>query len=540
MAPTRDPSSPPLPAPTGGWLGRLERLGNRLPDPVLIFVFATLAVCLLSAVLSHVQFAESDPRTLVRDAAGHVTGGQPLQVINLFSLGPALRFLSRMVRSFTEFPPLGIVLVAMMGVGVAEQAGFIGSGLKWLLEVTPRRLLSPALLLTAILSHSAADCGFVLVVPIGGLIFAAAGRHPIAGICCAFAGVSGGYSASFLPTSLDPVLQGFTQEAARLVTPDRLIHPLCNWYFTSVSSFMIIGLAWWLTDRFIEPRLNQSMPWSPTPSAGNGSKPGTNTPHSSTSAEPDLLSPLHTRERGALTLALASMLALFGVIALLALPESSPFRGKGGSLTAPGSLLMDSIVPLLFLGSLVPGVVYGLRAGTIHSHRDVVAGMTRSLATMSSFLVMAFAAAQFTYAFRESNLGALFAVKGSSALKAMNLPVPVMIAGMVLLSTSLNLFIGSASAKWAILAPVMVPIMMSTDLPPELTQAAFRVGSSSTNIITPLMTYFPLVVVFCRRYRGEIGIGTLIRLMMPYSIVFIAAWSGLLVAWHAMGWPLGL
>ena len=530
-------SSPQNANSPGGAFSFLERLGNRLPDPVLLFAFAALAVCLASAVLSRVSFSELDPRTLTRDASGHVASGQPLHVINLLSPVPAVRFLSRMVRSFTEFPPLGVVLVAMLGVGVAEHSGFIGAGLKWLLAITPQRWLSPALLLTAILSHSAADCGFVLVVPIGGLIFAAAGRHPIAGVCCAFAGVSGGYSASFLPTSLDPLLQSFTQEAARLVAPGTLVHPLCNWYFTSVSSLMIIGLAWWLTDRFIEPLLNSTMPWSPVPkepaNANNRSpSPPTN--------DLDLACPLTAIERRALGWGTLSVVVLMLAVAAASAPAHSPFRSPSGALTAPGSPLVDSIVPLLFLLALVPGVVFGRIAGTIRSHRDVVTGMTRSLATMSSFLVMAFAAAQFTYVFRESNLGALFAVKGASTLKALQLPVPVMIAGMVLLSTSLNLFIGSASAKWAILAPVVVPVMMSAGIQPEWTQAAFRVGSSSTNVITPLMTYFPLVVLFCRQYRDDFGIGTLIRLMIPYSLVFIAAWTGLLIAWRLAAWPLGL
>ncbi len=289
---------------------------------------------------------------------------------------------------------------------------------------------------------------------------------------------------------------------------------------------MIIGLAWWLTDRFIEPRLQTSMPWSPVATGP--------------ADELDLARPLTSTERHALGWGVMSVLAMLLLTAASAAPAGSPFRSPNGALTAPGSPLVDSIVPLLFLVALVPGVVFGRLAGTIRSHRDVVTGMTRSIATMSSFLVMAFAAAQFTYVFRESNLGALFAVKGASALKALHLPVPVMIAGMVLLSTSLNLFIGSASAKWAILAPVVVPVMMSAGIAPEWTQAAFRVGSSSTNVITPLMTYFPLVVLFCRRYRDDFGIGTLIRLMIPYSLVFIAAWTGLLIVWRMAGWPLGL
>ncbi len=503
------------------WLDRLERLGNRLPDPVVLFLFSLLAVWAVSALLAPVAFTETDPRTVVRDGAGHVTASTPIRVVNQLAPAALTQFLARMVKTFVEFPPLGIVLVAMLGVGVAEHTGFITAGLKVLLRVTPRRLLAPALLLAAIISHSAADCGFVLVVPLGGLLFAAAGRHPVAGICCAFAGVSGGYSASFLPTTLDPLLQSFTQNAAQLVEPGRLVSPLGNWYFTSVSSGLIILLGWWLTERVIEPRLAR-------------------VPVDGTANDAATLNELSSAELRGFFAGLATFAALLILLVLVAAPASSSLRGKGGSLTAPGAPLMDAIVPLLCLFFLVPGIVHGVIAGTVKNHRDVVAGMSKSIGSMSTFLVMAFAAAQFSYAFRESNLGALLAVKGTGLLQSLHAPPAVTLVGVVLISAFIDLFIGSASAKWALLAPVFVPMLMQLGLPPELTQAAFRVGSSSTNIITPLMTYFPLVVVFCQRYVRQTGIGTVISLMLPYSVAFLALWTGLLLVWWECRWPLGL
>lgn len=503
------------------WLDRLERLGNRLPDPVVLFLFALLAVWLLSALLAPVTFTETDPRSVVRDADGHVTAAAPIRVVNQLAPTALVQFLARMVKTFVEFPPLGVVLVAMLGVGVAEQTGFITAGLKVLLRVTPPRLLTPALLLTATVSHSAADCGFVLVVPLGGLLFAAAGRHPVAGICCAFAGVSGGYSASFLPTTLDPLLQSFTQSAAQLVEPGRLVSPLGNWYFTSASSLLIVLLGWWLTERVVEPRLAR-------------------VPVAIADADETSLNALTSAEHRGFLAGLATFAGLLLLLLLAAAPAASPLRGKGGQLTAPGAPLMDAIVPLLCLFFLVPGIVHGVLAGTVKSHRDVVAGMGRSLGSMSTFLVMAFAAAQFSHAFRESNLGALLAVKGTGLLQSLHVPGAVTLVGVVLISAFIDLFIGSASAKWALLAPVFVPMLMQLGLPPELTQAAFRVGSSSTNIITPLMTYFPLVVVFCQRYVRQTGIGTVVSLMLPYSLAFLALWTALLLAWWEFGWPLGL
>jgi aminobenzoyl-glutamate transport protein len=503
------------------FLDKLEYAGNKLPDPAMIFVLALALTWLASALLAPVQFSEIDPRTVVRDASGQVASSTAIRVKNMLSGENLALFVSRMVKTFTEFPPLGVVLVALIGVAVAEQTGFINAGIKYLLRLTPRKLLTPMLVLVGILSHSAGDTGYVLVIPLGGMVFAAAGRHPVAGIAAAFAGVSGGFSAAFLPSTLDPLLQGFTQSAAQIIDPTRTVNPLCNWYFMSASTLVIMGVAWWLTDRVIEPRLRHL----PVDGSGEGGAD---------------LHQLSEAERRGFWAGMGAFAVLVLLLALVAAPANSPFRAKDGSLTGHGAPMMESIVPLIAIFFLVPGILHGYIAGTVKSHRDVVQGMARSLGTMGYYLVMAFCAAQFTYVFRESNVGALIALKGAGLLKALAMPAPVTIVGIILLTTSVNLLIGSASAKWALLGPIFVPMLMQLGLSPELTQAAYRVGDSSTNIITPLLPYFPLIVVYCQRHAKTTGMGTLISTMLPYSITFLLTWTGLLLLWWGLGLPLGL
>lgn len=488
----------------------VERIGNKLPDPAVLFVIALLLTWVLSAALSGVSFEILDPRT-----------SKPIQVVNQLTGTALAAFLSGMVETFVRFPPLGVVLVALLGVGVAEHTGLIGAGLRAMLAVTPARLLTPALIVVGLLSHTAADAGYVLVIPLGAVIFQAAGRHPMAGIAAAFAGVSGGFSANFIPSGIDPLLQGFTQAAAQLIDPKRFVNPLCNWWFTATSGILITFLGWFITDRFVEPRLRS-------------------TPVDVEGADIPKLEALGAPERRGLWAALGAMTAGIALLFLWAAPQRSPLRAPDGDLTAFAAPLMRSIVPLIFLLFLVPGIVYGIVAGTVKSHRDVIQGMSKTMATMGYYLVLSFFAALFTEAFRQSNLGALLALEGAAALKALDVPGGVTVVGVILLAALVNLFVGSASAKWALLAPIFVPMLMQVGLSPELTQAAYRIGDSCTNIITPLMAYFPLVVVYCQRYYKGTGIGTLVAMMLPFSIVFLVSWTLMLLGYWALGAPLGI
>ncbi|MBO6577267.1 MAG: AbgT family transporter [Rhodothermales bacterium] len=511
MSPPVEATTSQRPSFVNRALGSIERIGNKLPDPSMLFLISMIIVWVLSAFLAGVEFTDVDPRS-----------GEPLRVTNLLTGSALATFLSNMVTIFTSFAPLGVVLVAMLGVGVADEAGFFNTSIKLMLSLTAKFLLTPVVVLVGLMSHSAIDAGYVLVIPLGGIIFHASGRHPLAGIAAAFAGVSGGFSANPLPSALDPLLQGFTQPAAQLVDPNVLVNPLGNFYFTATSSILIIGLAWFITDRIIEPRLDRLTPLDDDAEAAK---------------EMDSIT---AREGKAFRW--ASLTMLVGLIALAASlwPADSPFRDAEGSLNSFAAPIMQSIVPLIFLLFLLPGVVFGFVSGKFKTSRDMVAAMTKSMEGMAYYVVMAFFCSLFVYAFNTSNLGALLAVKGAAGLKALALPGSVTIFGIVILTAFVNLFVGSASAKWALLAPIFVPILMQVGISPELTQAAYRVGDSSSNIITPLMPYFPLVVVYCQRYVKSTGIGTLTSLMLPYSLVFLVAWSLFLLLYWAIGIPLGL
>lgn len=492
------------------FLDRVEALGNRLPDPAVLFLLLLIAVWVFSALLAPFSYSHIDPRT-----------GSALEIHNLATPDQLAHFLSRMVPTFVGFHPLGVVLLAMLGIGVADYTGFIRTGLKALMNVTSRAIVTPMLLLIAIISHSAVDAGYVLVIPLGAVIFQAAGRHPLAGIAAAFAGVSGGFSANFVPSALDPLLQGITQAGAQIIDPDMVLNPLNNWFFTSASTLLIVGLGWYLTDRIIEPRLSGT--------ALDGDL-----------AEVPQLEPLTTDERRGLTASLLTMgLALLALL-LSALPEGSAWRSPDGALTAGSAPLMRSIVPLIFLIFLLPGIVFGYAAKTVTGHRDIISGMTGAMSGLAYYLVMAFFASLFIAEFGRSNLGALLALEGAALLKAAALPAFITVVGAIVITGVVNLFVGSASAKWALLAPILVPMLMQLGISPDLTQAAYRVGDSSTNIITPLMPYFPLVVVFCQRYVKDSGIGTVLSMMLPYAVVFLVVWTLFLLAYWAVGLPLGL
>jgi aminobenzoyl-glutamate transport protein len=512
----------PARSPLQRLLDVIERAGNRLPDPAVLFALCLVATLVLSKLLAGVAFELVDPRTV--SAAN--PAGSPLRVLDQLTPAALAAFLAGMVRAFTDFPPLGIVLVALLGVGVAESAGFVDACLKALMGVTPRRLLTPMVVLAGLLSHTAADAGYVLVIPMGAVLFAAAGRHPLAGIAAAFAGVGGGFSANPLPCGIDPLVAGLTAAGASLLDPARAVNPLCNYFFTASACLPIVLAGWWVTDRIVEPRLAGV--------AVDGDP-----------ADMPQLHPSTARERRGMWLGLGAGAALALGVLLWALPADSALRAPDGSLTrstgvhGPGAPLMASIVPLIFLLFAVPGLVHGYASGRFTSHRQVVAGMSRAMGTMAYYIVLVFFAALFIKAFNESNLGALLALEGASALRAAGAGHGLTIVGLILVATAVNLVIGSCSAKWALLAPIFVPMLMGLGLSPELTQAAYRVGDSCTNVITPMNPYFPLVVVFCQRYVKGAGVGTLTAMMLPYCAVFLVMWTAYLLAWWGLGLPLG-
>ncbi len=507
---------PPKTSAMDRFLNIIEKTGNKIPDPAILFFWALILVWITSAILSYASFDLINPKT-----------EKALEIKNLLTGEALTHFMANMVKTFTDFAPLGIVLVAMLGVGVADSSGFISTGLKKMLNITPTRLLTPMLILVAIVSHTAADAGYVLVIPIGGIIFHAAGRHPLAGIAAAFAGVSGGFSANFIPSGIDPLLAGFTNTAAQVLDAHYEINPLANIYFTGLSSILIIAIGWFVTEKIIEPRL-------------------ANTPVDEDAEQAPNLGSMTAQESKAFNYAGLAMVLGIALLIASAIPESSAWRAplmegeEVRSLTSFKAPIMQSIVPLIFVLFIIPGIVYGRVAGKFKASNDIIKSMSDTMATMGAYIVMSFFCAQFLAAFSQSNIGTMLALYGAEGLKAMKLSGEVTIVGMILLTAFINLLVGSASAKWALIGPVLVPMLMAVGISPELSQAAYRVGDSVSNIISPLMVFFPLVVVYCQRYVKSTGIGTLASLMMPFSIAMLIGWSLFLLAYWALGIPLGI
>lgn len=486
-------------------LDGVERVGNALPHPATLFVLLGTAVVLLSALLAAagVQVA-------------HPLSGEAVPVTNLASGAGLRRLALGLVPNFVNFAPLGPVLVSLLGLSVAERSGLLGAVVRRLVQAAPPRVLTPMLVLCGALSHTVGDVGYVLLIPLGAALFHSMGRHPLAGLAAAFYGVSGGFAANVLLSPTDVVLAGLTQEAARLLDPQAVVTPMANYWFLAASVLFVTASGTLVTERVVVPRLG----------AYRGAHP----------AAPE--TPLTAVERRALRWALASALALAALVAWGLLPADGVLRDPERPAMVD-SVVVRGLVFFLFVGGLVPGLVYGAIAGTIRGDRDLYRGMEENLALVAGYLVVVFFIAQFVNLFAWSNLGVVLAVHGATALEALSLgPVPLLLL-LVLFTAALDLVLGSAAAKWAILGPVLVPMLMLLGSPPELTQAAYRVGDSITNIITPLASNFPLVLMFVQRYEPEAGIGTVTATMLPYSLVNLLVWPLLLVGWMLLGWPLG-
>ena len=495
-------------------LAAIERGGNALPHPATLFALLALIVIVASWLASQAGLEVKHPTT-----------GDTVRAVNLLSLEGLHRILANLVTNFTGFAPLGTVLVALIGIGVAEHSGLIAASLRKLVLSAPRRLLTPIIVFAGVMSNMASEIGYVLLIPLAGLIFISAGRHPIVGMAAAFAGVSGGYSANLLIGTIDPLLSGLSEEAARIVDPSYRVSAASNMYFMQFSTPVITLLGWWVTEKFTAPRFP------------DGSFRAVGAQDDSMSA------PLSVEERRGLRFAGVALLVLaLGIIwsglPLGSLPGAGFLRDPvtGDLLKSP---LMSSVVALIFIIGVVLGVAYGVGARTLRSDEDVIKGMSASMATLGSYLVLVFFAAQFVAFFNWTQLGLIMAVNGAESLKSLGLSALPLFGSFILLTAVINLFMGSASAKWALMAPVFVPMFMLLGYSPELTQTAYRVGDSVTNIISPMLSYFALIIAFFQRYEPKAGLGTLVAVMLPYSATFLIGWSILFAIWLTLGIPVG-
>ena len=499
------------------WLNGIEVIGNRLPHPIALFAALAGIIVVISAICS----------ALGVSATGELISNGELQettitTVSLLTKEGLTYMLTNAVNNFTTYAPLGMVLVAMLGVGVAEHSGLINALLKSAVKVTPAKLITPVVVFLGVMSNIASDAGYVILIPLGAMIFRAYGRHPMAGLAAAFAGVSGGFSANLLIGTLDPLLAGITQTAVTIIDPNYEVAVMGNYFFLVASTFLITILGTFITDKIVEPRLG----------AFSGQVEG---------EEDDTLTTITDKERKGLRNAgLVALLYVAVIVIACVLPDSFMLNENGQLFGSPASPFVNGIVVLIAFLFMLPGIAYGKTVGTFTKEDGACNAMSKSMASMGSFLALAFVSAQFINYFNYTKLGTIIALAGANFFKSINIGLIPLMVIFVLFSAFMNLFMGSASAKWNILAPVFVPMFMLLGYSPELCQLAYRIGDSCTNIITPMMTYFAVIITFAQRYDKKAGIGTITATMIPYSVAFLICWTLLMVIWLTLGLPIGV
>ncbi|PKE44324.1 AbgT family transporter [Macrococcoides caseolyticum] len=481
----------------------IEKSGNKLPDPVVIFISLCLIILFASFVTGKMGVSAKNP-----------ADGKVIEAVNLLTPEGIAKIISEAVNNFATFPPLGLVLVVMIGVGVAEKTGYFETLMKYTIEKTPRKIIVPMIILVGILGNAAGDAAPIVLPPIAAMVFIKLGYHPVAGLVMAYASALGGYSASLMIGMSDALIVSFTEPAAKLVDDSVPVNAVMNYYFLCVSTVVLLIAAWFVTVKITIPRF------------------GAYKSDVHTAAED-----VTPTERKAMIYANIALLIAMVIVTFLAVPENGLLRNaKTGSLIQD-SPLMNGIVPIITVLFFVPGLVYGFVAGTMRSTKKFAEMLGDAMSTMGPFIVIVFFAAQMLAYFKWSNLGTIIAIKGAEALQGQN--GVVLILGVLALSAFINMLIGSASAKWAIMAPILVPMLMLLGFHPAFTQVIYRVGDSITNPITPMMPYLPLLLSYAQRYVKDIGLGTLIAALMPFSVAFSIFWTILLIVWYLTGLPVG-
>ena len=499
-------------------LDSIEKAGNKLPHPAMLFgIFALMVM-----VISHICYLAGTAVILQSvDAATGELVDNSVKAVSLLTRDGIAYIFTDAVKNFVGFAPLGTVLVAMLGVGVAEHVGLISALLRKIMLGTSKNVITVVIVFVGIFSSIAENAGYLIVIPFGAAIFYAIGRHPLAGLAAAFFGVSAGFCANVVITLSDVILAGISEEAAHLVDPSVTVLPTSNLYFMILATFLLTILGYLVTEKIVAPKLGE---YKPEEEIVNS----------------DISSELSVEEKRGLRFSGWSLLGAVAFLLLLLLPSSAPLRNPETGSLFVGSPFMNGLVPVIMILFLAPALGFGIGAKRIRNNKDVVAAMTKSMQTMGGYMVLAFFAAQFINYFSYSKLGVVLSVNGAHFLQNAGFTGIPLILAFILLCAFLNLFMGSTSAKWVIMAPIFVPMFMQLGYDPAFTQLAFRLGDTVTNIITPLMSFFALVVVFAEKYDKKAGIGTLISMMLPYSIIALLALAGTLILWYLTGLPIGL
>ena len=572
-----------------GVLDWIEFIGNKLPEPALLFALLALMVVIISSIGAGLGW-EVQPvkptiitaevvgadgvlsKQPVLDANGRpqmslVASGEPIRPQSLLTADGMYWMLSSMLRNFAMMPALPLIFVAMLGIGVAEKFGLFGALMRRLAFLTPRRLLTPAVVFLGANSSVASDAGYVILPPLAAALFLAVGRHPIAGLAAAFAGVAGGFGAGFFPTGGDGVLTGFAQDAARVIDPNYTVSILHNYYFKIASAIVVMLAGWFITDVIVEPRLRRQHPAELKPIDDDAAQSMV----------------LTQSERRGLNGALLTLAALIGLFMALIMIPGMPLHGDGkptlpngrvvttqsvivvpadtvleeGTTVlareplqviaqgaprlseAPGPRWSQVIVPMILIVFLVPGLVYGYLTGQLRGQKDVADALTHGIRSVVPVLVILFFLAQFVSYMGYSQLDRMLAYAGGSVLFEAALPIPLLIVLFVGVVIFGDFAMSGMLSKFGVLAPIFIPMLMIAGVSPELTTAAYRIGDSVVNIVTPLNSYMLIILAVFHKYRANAGLGTLIALMIPYSIGLGLIWTALLVAWYFTGADLG-
>jgi aminobenzoyl-glutamate transport protein len=491
-------------------LNGIERIGNRLPDPVFLFLWLIGGLIVLSLIGSGLGWSAVNPVT-----------GDTLVAESLLSPANLEQLFIGMPATLTDFPPLGIVVTIIYGASVAERSGLFTTAIRGALLNAPKLILTPVIVITGMVSHHASDAAYVVVIPLAAVMFAAAGRHPLAGLAAGFAAVSGGYAGNLFPGAQDALLLGITEPAAHLIDPSYSVNIAGNWFFIVGVVLVFTPIVWFITDRIIEPRLG---PWKP---AG------------ATVPTKEEKTPLTADERRGLAYAGLTVLAMIAVWALITALPGSPFVDPDADPQQRFNPLYKSLAAFFALTFFMSGAAFGVGSKSVQSHRDLVRMMREGIVQLAPYLVLVFFAAHFVAMFNWSGLGPILAINAAEQLKAIDLPAPLLLISVVLVSCFFDLFVGSASAKWSALAPIVVPMFMLLGISPEMTTAGYRMGDSVTNIATPLMSYFPLILTFAQRWDPKFGLGSLMSTMLPYAGAFLVAGLTMVALWVALDLPLG-
>ncbi|WP_462151359.1 AbgT family transporter [Pseudoalteromonas xiamenensis] len=501
------------------FLATVEYLGNLLPHPITLFALFALGIVIISGIADWVGLSAIDPRP--EGARGRDPDGV-IEVVSLLSAEGLQKIVTGLVTNFTGFAPLGTVLVALLGVSVAEHSGLLSAAMRGMVVGASNRLVTFMIVLAAILSNTASELGYVVLIPLAAMIFHSLGRHPLAGLAAAFAGVSGGYSANLLLGTIDPLLAGITTPAAQMIDPSYEVGPEANWYFMMISVFLIAALGTWVTEKIVEPRLGKY----------HENEAGPDLP-------PNNIEQLSVIEKRGLKSAGLALLVVCALLALTIVPDEGILRHPTTGEVA-GSPFLKGIVVFIFVSFAVPGFVYGRVVGTVKNDKDVINAMSKSMSSMGMYIVLVFFAAQFVAFFKWTNLGTIMAINGAALLHALHLTGPEVFVLFIFMCAVVNLSLGSSSAQWAVTAPIFVPMLMLIGYAPETIQAAYRIGDSVTNLITPMMSYFGLILAVATKYKKDMGIGTLVAMMLPYSMIFFVGWVTLFYVWvFGFGLPVG-